>query len=446
MSVARIWEAPRVTKPYSEAQWAAIDAAGQRHRCAALSAGDVRLTMGGEPTFVSSEDAHGAGMEHRGARREQAQHRRASCSGKLKERYAPVGLAHFGQGKWYPGEPLPRWSLNCFWRKDGEPIWPDRALIADETRRYPQRPCQCAAAARRGRGRAWASAPSMCSRPIEDAFYYLWRERKLPANVDRVDSKLADPLERARLRACSRATRATGRLCAADRPAGGGRPVAERPLVLARRALLPDSRRLADRLPPAARFAALGRNRPTSRIVYPPDPTQELRALASRRRIRDAAAKRRSRAARGEAGRRSCAPRCAPRRATACSTSSCRRRGRLEDYLELVAAVEASASALGQPVIIEGYEPPADPRLVEFQGHARSGRDRGQRAAERELGRARRAHHPSLRDRARSAAALGKIHARRPARRHRRRQPLRARRRDARRTRRSCGARICCAA
>ncbi len=62
----------------------------------------------------------------------------AQLFGKLKDRYAPSGLAHFGQGKWYPGEQLPRWSLNCFWRKDGEPIWLDAKLVADETLKYPE--------------------------------------------------------------------------------------------------------------------------------------------------------------------------------------------------------------------------------------------------------------------------------------------------------------------
>jgi len=39
----------------------------------------------------------------------------------------------------------------------------------------------------------------------------------------------------------------------------------------------------------------------------------------------------------------------------------------LDDYLQIVAAVEASASALGQPVVLEGYEPPQDPRLANFK-------------------------------------------------------------------------------
>ena len=64
----------------------------------------------------------------------------AELFGRLKERYAPFGLAHFGQGKWYPGEPLPRWSLNCFWRKDGEPIWSDASLVAQRPDAIRTRP------------------------------------------------------------------------------------------------------------------------------------------------------------------------------------------------------------------------------------------------------------------------------------------------------------------
>ena len=64
-------ETPRVTKPYSEAQWQQI-LDRWRRRGRRLEAGDVRLSMGGEPTFVAARRQRGAGVEHRGARPHQA--------------------------------------------------------------------------------------------------------------------------------------------------------------------------------------------------------------------------------------------------------------------------------------------------------------------------------------------------------------------------------------
>ena len=129
----RVWEAPRVTKPYTEEQWRDDSRRWVSASIAQLAAGDVRLTMGGEPTFVALDDPDGAEW-NTAALGPTKRVLAATLYRRLKEKYAPNGLAHFGQGKWYPGEPLPRWSLNCFWRRDGEPLWSDPALIADESR------------------------------------------------------------------------------------------------------------------------------------------------------------------------------------------------------------------------------------------------------------------------------------------------------------------------
>src|SRR5271170_1576667 len=196
MKVARVWEAPRVTKPYSDDEWSAIDSLGQyidEH----LRADDVRLTMGGEPTFVSSEDAKAPEWNTEalgGDKRRIA----AQLFAKLKDRYAPSGLAHFGQGKWYPGEQLPRWSLNCFWRKDGEPLWTNPDLIADEQTAYAVNDETSLRFLNRVAVELGLD-PKLVFPAYEDAFYYLWRERRLPVNVDPFESQLKDPLERARL-------------------------------------------------------------------------------------------------------------------------------------------------------------------------------------------------------------------------------------------------------
>src|SRR5438105_6086693 len=131
MKVTRIHEDPRVTQPYSDEQWARIDALGQ-HVDADLAAQDVRLTQGGEPTFVSIDDMEGPEWNYVAMspkKRDLAE----MLQRRLKGRFASDGLLHQGQGKWYPGEPLPRWSLGVYWRNDGEALWNDDRLLADTT-------------------------------------------------------------------------------------------------------------------------------------------------------------------------------------------------------------------------------------------------------------------------------------------------------------------------
>ncbi|KGM41455.1 IMP dehydrogenase [Aquabacterium sp. NJ1] len=196
MDITRIYESPRVTKPYTDGQWDAIDALGTKVD-ADLQAGDVRLTMGGEPTFVSVDDRDGAewntdalGPTKRGLATELVH--------KLRQRYGEGGFLHFGQGKWYPGEQLPRWALSIFWRTDGQPCWHDPSLFADERNsvRYTSQDARLfidTLANKLGVG------PSYIQPGYEDTFYYLWRERRLPVNVDPFDARLDDEMERMRL-------------------------------------------------------------------------------------------------------------------------------------------------------------------------------------------------------------------------------------------------------
>ena len=409
MSVTRIFEAPRVTLPYTEDQWKSIETLGTQIEGDLLK-GDVRLTMGGEPTFVSFDDREGkewntdaVGPTKRGLS--------ASLLAKLKARYAPTGLLHYGQGKWYPGEQLPRWSLSCFWRDDGDAIWSNPALFADEKVAYGYTDADA------GRflsllAQKLALDPKYVFPAFEDAWYYLWREHKLPGNVDPFDARLSDPLERKRLGKVftQGLEKVVGHVLPIKRVAGGWQ---SGPWFLRQERcyLVPGDSPLGLRLPLDSQPWGAEADYPW---IYPIDqsaPQPRLPAHSAIARVFQSpldsprAAPRpmervsnpqafldRSGApggpgTEGDAGKGpGSAPAPAPtdtgRRAGPfesagwiARTAMCAetRNGvlyifmpplyALEEYLELTAAIEATAAELGTPVILEGYEPPRDPRL-----------------------------------------------------------------------------------
>jgi uncharacterized protein (DUF2126 family)/transglutaminase-like putative cysteine protease len=197
MGVTRVYESPRVTKPYTEEQWQSVVALGKKVD-ADLEKHDVRLTMGGEPTYVAVTDRDAAewntdalGPTKRGYATE--------LLGRLREQYGHGGFVHMGQGKWYPGEQLPRWALSIFWRADGEPCWHNPALLADE-RDAAKYDADDARRFTQALARKLGLSTQYITPGYEDTWYFLWRERRLPVNVDPFDAKLDDELERARLR------------------------------------------------------------------------------------------------------------------------------------------------------------------------------------------------------------------------------------------------------
>jgi uncharacterized protein (DUF2126 family)/transglutaminase-like putative cysteine protease len=388
MQVSRVAETPRVTRPYTEAQWAAIDRLGHAVD-ADLASLDVRLTQGGEPTFVSIDDRDApewnteALGEAKRARADQLMER-------LRSAHAPQGLLHHGQGKWYPGEQLPRWSLNLFWRRDGLPVWRDPALIAtgqtDADIDESVGGSFLAAVARR-----LGVSDSFVFEAFEDAWYYLWRERRLPANVDPFDSRLSDPQERERLRRIfmrgldriaghvlplARAAESPGLwisgpwflreqrcyLMPGDSPLGFRLPIDSQPWVEESAYPFIHPRDPADERPPLPGHEELGR---------PP-------ALRTRQTGRDgttAGAVLRNGRDRLSGRTRDARPAPFESASWITRTALCAevRQGilhlfmpplsTLEDYLALVATIEAVAAELQVPVRLEGYEPPRDERL-----------------------------------------------------------------------------------
>ncbi len=193
-TVTRIHEDPRVTKPYTEEQWAAIQATGYLVD-EDLVKGDVRMTMGGEPTFVSIDDMESA-QWNTAADGKEKRILAHDLIFRLRDQFGPRGMLHYGQGKWYPGEPLPRWQYGLFWRKDGYPVWKDIRLCAHEkiARQYTYNDAAVFAAelARHLAVSAYNAQPA-----YEDIYYFLWTEVRggIPKGYFYINgAKFANPL------------------------------------------------------------------------------------------------------------------------------------------------------------------------------------------------------------------------------------------------------------
>ncbi len=373
-SVRRIHEDPRVTKPYTDAQWAAVNALGEQVEQDLVN-GDVRLSMGGEPTFVSIDDMESPEWNFTAdgpLKRKLA----GDLVRRLNKTFGANDMLYYGQGKWYPGEPLPRWKLGCFWRRDGAPMWRNPQMLADETRNYgfgiKDAEQFMADLARR------LSIPAEYIVPgYEDPYYLLWTEGNLPTNIDPLKTDLKDPLERRRLARILAGDpgapvgftlpvrwnfkregwesspwefrRERMYLTPGDSPMGLRLPLDALPwMAEEKRSPMPE-RSLLDDFPPlpdlhetvAQRGAGQNLSRPEP---VPQDPHSDQRE---------------------EEGKE----------IEITHTALCveAREGRihiflppvghLEHYLDIVASVEAAAKALETPVILEGYEPPQDPRL-----------------------------------------------------------------------------------
>ncbi|MGE0483614.1 MAG: DUF2126 domain-containing protein [Gammaproteobacteria bacterium] len=360
-TVERVHEDPRVTLPYDEHQWQRIHNLGQSVD-ARLAAADVRLTMGGEPTFVSIDDFESPEWTI-AADGPAKRHAAEVLLDRLKRHYAPGGLVHHGIGKWYPGEPLPRWVLSVFWRHDGEALWSDPALLASLARHSPPLVQGVDERFARALATRLALAQEHVHTAFEDTYYYLWKEGTLPVDIDPRDARLLEPLERDRLRRLfdSALFRPAGYVLPLARRAEGGWQSGPWPLRRGELYLLPGDSPLGLRLPLNSLPATGVEDTPP-----PADPFAPAQPLLPRHWYLNAPRQPRGRAVDDDPGSSSDA---IVRTALCTEVRDGRLHiflpplTRLEDYVELVHAVEATAAELGQAVVIEGYEPPRDARL-----------------------------------------------------------------------------------
>lgn len=360
-SVERLFEDPRVTKPYSETQWQNILSLGQKTD-RLLNKLDVKLTMGGEPTFVSIDDMEGAEWNNV-ALGEKKRELAGELLQKLKEKFATGGILQFGQGKWYPGEPLPRWALSLYWRKDKHPLWQGSQWLADESKAYGY-DVSHAEKFINALTKGFDLPKERVVPAYEDTLYLLWKEGRLPDNLEPSDNKLNDPQERQRLRKIFEA--------GLDQIVGFALPLKFQyegneaywksspwPFKTGHLFLISGDSPMGMRLP----LDSLPWQLPEDTEIEPElDPFAERSALSTVKKEKHKKVKKKQ-----------------TNENEVVHTALCvqARHGRLyiflppvaklEYFVELLNIIETTACELKMPVVLEGYEPPADPRLSLLQ-------------------------------------------------------------------------------
>ncbi|KAA9006742.1 transglutaminase family protein [Histidinibacterium aquaticum] len=400
MQVMRTAEHPRITKPFSEESWQALDALGQKID-ADMQASDMRLTMGGEPTFVSIDDFESAewntaavGPQKRGLA--------DMLIRRLRDRFAPGGFLHYGQGKWYPGETLPRWTFALYWRRDGQPVWKNPDLIAEEATETGATPDDASRFLSGFAERLGVSQDHVLP-TYEDPTEWIIKEAELPVNVTPEDPKLKDPEARARIaKVFNRGltepagyalpvqrwqSRAAGRkwrseywktrrghlyLVPGDSPVGFRLPLGSLPYIppssypytypadpTVERGALPDlhaevaerRRRVLEELQRIAEEEAETLPETSPEHVQP---VSEARDAGPRQKIMEQGVD-------PAGGHVRTAIAIEPRDGRLCLFMPPVEE--LEDYLDLLATAEDTAAELGLPIHVEGYSPPHDPRM-----------------------------------------------------------------------------------
>ena len=337
MSIRRLNDAPRPSRPFSEEDWVEVQ---QVAYCvdADLEAQAVRLTMGGEPTFVGIDETESPqwNIDALGPMKRTRGLALIQC---LREKTAPGGMLHYGQGKWYPGEPLPRWALSCFWRGDGIPVWENIDLIAREDQDYGFGVADALAFIEALTRRLQVSVENVLpaynpeTDSTEPAGYILPIRRRQPAGQLRWSSQLWFPRPEHLL------------LTPGDSPIGFRISTESMPWVAPdeieyEHAAAPFADRVKLPLRPARRMD-LFEKKPGADVLPALSSTAETATELIRPSL--------------------CVQAREGRLHVFLPYAS-----QLADYLDLIAAVEDTCQHLKKPVWLEGYAPPSDPRLRSF--------------------------------------------------------------------------------